>query len=59
MEILRGRKNARAAWRTAAVSLVMVAAIAAAVHDAAGVWINTLPLTPDRVWDKLQEGPAA
>jgi CO/xanthine dehydrogenase Mo-binding subunit len=32
----------------------MAAAIAAAVKDATGVWINTLPLTPARVWQALQ-----
>ncbi len=30
-------------------------AIAAAVHDATGVWINDLPMTPDRVVAKLRE----
>lgn len=28
-------------------------AIVAAVHDATGVWINDLPLTPERVWRAL------
>jgi len=30
-------------------------AIAAAVHAAAGVWINDLPLTPERVWRALRQ----
>ncbi len=30
-------------------------AIAAAVHDATGVWINDLPMTPDRVVARLRE----
>ncbi len=30
-------------------------AIAAAVHDATGVWIDDLPMTPDRVVAKLRE----
>jgi CO/xanthine dehydrogenase Mo-binding subunit len=29
-------------------------AIAAAVHDATGVWVDALPLTPDRVLAALQ-----
>jgi putative selenate reductase molybdopterin-binding subunit len=29
-------------------------AIANAVHDAAGVWMNQIPMTPERVWQKLQ-----
>ncbi len=33
----------------------LAAAIAAAVHDATGVWINDLPMTPDRVVAKLRE----
>lgn len=28
-------------------------AITAAVYDAAGVWINQLPLTPERVWNAI------
>jgi CO/xanthine dehydrogenase Mo-binding subunit len=31
----------------------MAAAIAAAVRDATGVWVNAIPLTPDRVWKAL------
>jgi CO/xanthine dehydrogenase Mo-binding subunit len=34
----------------------MAAAIASAVKDATGVWINALPLTPARVWRELREG---
>ncbi|CAN5390704.1 selenium-dependent xanthine dehydrogenase [soil metagenome] len=30
-------------------------AIAAAIHDATGVWIDEFPYTPDRVWKKLRE----
>jgi len=30
-------------------------AIAAAIHDAVGVWYNELPLTPERVWRGLGE----
>jgi CO/xanthine dehydrogenase Mo-binding subunit len=29
-------------------------ALAAAVHDATGVWINDLPLTPERVMKRLR-----
>jgi CO/xanthine dehydrogenase Mo-binding subunit len=29
------------------------AAIAAAIHDATGVWIDELPYTPERVWNAL------
>ena len=29
--------------------LPMAAAISAAVHDATGVWINAIPMTPERV----------
>ncbi len=29
-------------------------AIAAAIHDAIGVWIDELPMTPERVWRALQ-----
>ena len=29
-------------------------AIANAVHDAAGIWMNEIPMTPERVWQKLQ-----
>jgi CO/xanthine dehydrogenase Mo-binding subunit len=29
-------------------------AIAAAIHDATGVWIDELPFTPERVWRALQ-----
>jgi CO/xanthine dehydrogenase Mo-binding subunit len=36
----------------------MAAAIAAAVQDATGVWINRLPLTPERVWAALHPEPA-
>jgi len=36
----------------------MAAAIAAAVHDATGVWIDRVPLTPDRVWRALRAQPA-
>jgi CO/xanthine dehydrogenase Mo-binding subunit len=30
------------------------AAVADAVHDATGVWLNEIPLTPDRVWAGLK-----
>lgn len=30
-------------------------AIAAAIHDATGVWIDSLPYTPERVWQALQD----
>lgn len=30
-------------------------ALASAVHDATGVWIRTLPYTPERVWRALQQ----
>lgn len=32
------------------------AAIAAAIHDATGVWIDELPYTPERVWKALRGG---
>jgi putative selenate reductase molybdopterin-binding subunit len=31
-------------------------ALVSAVHDATGVWIRELPLTPDRVWVALRKG---
>ncbi len=33
----------------------IAAAIVAAVHDATGVWITELPLTPEAVWRALQQ----
>ncbi|MBK8047059.1 MAG: xanthine dehydrogenase family protein [Anaerolineales bacterium] len=33
-------------------------AIAAAIHDAIGVWLDELPYTPERVWMALQRGNA-
>lgn len=33
----------------------LAAAIVAAVHDATGVWFHELPLTPERVWQALQQ----
>jgi putative selenate reductase molybdopterin-binding subunit len=30
-------------------------AIVSALHDATGVWVRTLPLTPERVWKALKE----
>lgn len=30
-------------------------AVTAALHDATGIWFDTLPLTPDRVWRRLRE----
>ena len=33
-------------------------AIAAAIHDAVGIWMDDLPYTPDRVWKALQAAPA-
>jgi CO/xanthine dehydrogenase Mo-binding subunit len=35
--------------------LAVAPAIAAAVHDATGVWIDTLPMTPDRVLAALRQ----
>jgi CO/xanthine dehydrogenase Mo-binding subunit len=32
-------------------------AIAAAIHDATGVWIDELPYTPERVWAALHKQP--
>ncbi len=29
-------------------------AVANAVHDAVGVWMNQIPMTPERVWRQLQ-----
>jgi putative selenate reductase molybdopterin-binding subunit len=29
-------------------------ALVSAVHDATGVWIHDLPLTPERVWRALK-----
>jgi CO/xanthine dehydrogenase Mo-binding subunit len=34
--------------------LPLAPALAAAVHDATGVWIDQLPLTPERVWRALR-----
>jgi CO/xanthine dehydrogenase Mo-binding subunit len=34
--------------------LPLAPALAAAVHDATGVWIDELPLTPERVWRALK-----
>jgi CO/xanthine dehydrogenase Mo-binding subunit len=34
--------------------LPLAAAIAAALHDATGVWFDELPLTPERVCAKLR-----
>jgi CO/xanthine dehydrogenase Mo-binding subunit len=33
----------------------LAAAIAAAVHDATGVWFGEFPLTPERVWRGLRD----
>jgi CO/xanthine dehydrogenase Mo-binding subunit len=33
----------------------LAAAIAAAVHDATGVWLDSIPLTPERVVKALRE----
>jgi CO/xanthine dehydrogenase Mo-binding subunit len=30
-------------------------AVVAAVHDATGIWFDSFPLTPDRVWRQLRE----
>jgi CO/xanthine dehydrogenase Mo-binding subunit len=35
--------------------LCVAPAVAAAVHDAVGVTIRDLPLSPERVWRALQE----
>jgi putative selenate reductase molybdopterin-binding subunit len=32
-------------------------ALASAVHDATGVWIHTLPYTPETVWRALRRQP--
>jgi CO/xanthine dehydrogenase Mo-binding subunit len=37
--------------------LCVAPAVAAAVRDATGVVIRDLPLTPERVWQALQERP--
>ena len=37
--------------------LCVAPAVAAAVHDAVGVDIDELPLTPERVWRAMQELP--
>ncbi|MEE8568830.1 MAG: hypothetical protein V3S81_09465 [Anaerolineales bacterium] len=34
---------------------VVAPALVSAVHDASGVWIRELPLTPERVWRALRE----
>lgn len=34
----------------------LAAAIAAALHDATGVWIDAFPYTPDRVLRELRDG---
>ncbi|MFN8452683.1 MAG: hypothetical protein U0521_29770 [Anaerolineae bacterium] len=47
-------RSARAAWRRCRSSRLL-AAIAAAVHDATGVWIDHLPMTPEAVMVKLRE----
>jgi CO/xanthine dehydrogenase Mo-binding subunit len=39
--------------------LPLTPAIAAAIHDATGVWIDSFPYTPDRVLRALQARPAA
>jgi CO/xanthine dehydrogenase Mo-binding subunit len=39
--------------------LPVAPAVAAAIHDATGVWIRDLPLTPERVWRALRERDAA
>jgi CO/xanthine dehydrogenase Mo-binding subunit len=31
------------------------AAIGAAIHNATGLWLDTLPYKPDRVWAALHE----
>jgi CO/xanthine dehydrogenase Mo-binding subunit len=36
--------------------LPLVPAIAAAIHDATGVWIDELPFTPERVHTALKRG---
>ncbi|MCB0146140.1 MAG: xanthine dehydrogenase family protein molybdopterin-binding subunit, partial [Caldilineaceae bacterium] len=33
-------------------------AIAAAIHDATGLWLDELPFTPERVWKALAALPA-
>ncbi len=30
-------------------------AVAGAVHDAVGVWMNEIPMTPERVWERIKE----
>lgn len=34
--------------------VTFAAAVVDAVHDATGVWFDDIPLTPDRVWSRLQ-----
>ncbi len=34
--------------------LPLAPAVTAAVHDAVGIWFDSFPLTPDRVWRRLQ-----
>jgi CO/xanthine dehydrogenase Mo-binding subunit len=36
--------------------LPLAPALAAAIHDATGVWIDQLPLTPERVWRAIGAG---
>jgi CO/xanthine dehydrogenase Mo-binding subunit len=35
--------------------LVTAPAVVAAIHDATGVWINDLPITPERLLTKLKQ----
>jgi CO/xanthine dehydrogenase Mo-binding subunit len=39
--------------------LVVAPAVVAAIHDATGVWMNELPVTPERLLAKLHEKQAA
>ncbi len=35
--------------------LPLAPAILAAIHDATGVWLNEIPVTPERLWQALQQ----
>jgi CO/xanthine dehydrogenase Mo-binding subunit len=36
--------------------LVVAPAVIAAIHDATGVWVDELPVTPERLLDALEKG---
>jgi CO/xanthine dehydrogenase Mo-binding subunit len=35
--------------------LPLAPAILAAIHDATGIWMNEIPVTPEKMWQALQE----